>query len=104
MTNITDTKFFTNQDGNSLYERFNHTLKNAQYFDSLVGYFRTSGFYRLYKSLENVEKIRILVGLNIDEQTFDIIHQAEQTKLLRDMFELWKQIKNEGLEEYSKSS
>lgn len=81
MTNFTDTKFFTNQDGNSLYERFNHTLKNAQYFDSLVGYFRTSGFYRLYKSLENVEKIRILVGLNVDKQTFDMIHQAEQMKL-----------------------
>ena len=67
------TKFYTNEEGNTLYERFNQTLKNAQYFDSLVGYFRTSGFYRLYKSLDNVEKIRILIGLNIDKQTFDIV-------------------------------
>lgn len=75
------TKFYTNEEGNTLYERFNQTLKNAQYFDSLVGYFRTSGFYRLYKSLENVEKIRILVGLNIDKQTYDILQEAQQQKL-----------------------
>ena len=50
------TKFFTNEEGNTLYERFNQTLKNAQYFDSFVGYFRTSGFYRLYNALGNVEK------------------------------------------------
>lgn len=71
------TKFYTNEEGNTLYERFNQTLKNAQYFDSLVGYFRTSGFYRLYKSLEKVEKIRILVGLNIDRQTYDILQQTK---------------------------
>lgn len=76
-----NTKFYTNKDGVGLYERFNQTLKHAQYFDSLVGYFRTSGFYRLYKSLENVEKIRILVGLNVDRQTFDILHDIGQQKL-----------------------
>lgn len=104
MTNITDTKFFTNQDGNSLYERFNHTLKNAQYFDSLVGYFRTSGFYRLYKSLENVEKIRILVGLNIDKQTFDIIRQAEQTKLdFESQAHIKKLFKEEVAKEFEES-
>ena len=71
------TKFYTNEEGNTLYERFNQTLKHSQYFDSLVGYFRTSGFYRLYQSLENVEKIRILIGLNIDKQTYNIIQQAK---------------------------
>ena len=76
-----NTKFYTNKDGVGLYERFNQTLKHAQYFDSLVGYFRTSGFYRLYKSLENVENIRILVGLNVDRQTFDILHDIGQQKL-----------------------
>ncbi len=62
MISTTDTKFFTNELGSTLYDRFNHTLKSARFFDTLVGYFRTSGFYRLYKSLDNVEKIRILVG------------------------------------------
>jgi superfamily II DNA/RNA helicase len=81
MANRTDTKFFTNEDGNSLYERFNHTLRNAQYFDSLVGYFRTSGFYRLYKSFENIEKIRILIGLNVDKKTLDVLQEVGQQKL-----------------------
>lgn len=79
--NSTDTRFFTNSDGSNLYERFNHTLKNAQYFDALVGYFRTSGFHRLYKSFDKVEKIRILVGINVDRQVFDAIETIRQQKL-----------------------
>ncbi len=90
------TKFFTNEEGNSLYERFNRTLKNAQYFDSLVGYFRTSGFYRIYKSLENVEKIRILIGLNVDKQTFDLLQEIGQKKL---DFEAQANIKKQFQEE-----
>ena len=45
----TDTKFFTNDGRNSLLERFKQTLKHVDKFDVLVGYFRASGFYALYK-------------------------------------------------------
>jgi hypothetical protein len=73
-----DLTFFTNEAGRALSDRFNSILKtNTQYFDILVGYFRTSGFYNLYKAMENIEKIRILVGLNIDSNTIEIINQAE---------------------------
>ena len=92
------TKFYTNEEGNTLYERFNQTLKNAQYFDSLVGYFRTSGFYRLYKALDNVEKIRILIGLNIDKQTFDILEDVQ----LKLDFESQSNIRKQFQEEVSK--
>ena len=68
-----DLTFFTNEPGATLLERFNKTLKFVQFFDVLVGYFRTSGFYNLYEALEGVEKIRILVGLNIDQKTYEII-------------------------------
>lgn len=44
----------------------------------LVGYFRTSGFFKLYPALENVEKIRILVGLNVDRFTVKIIDRAKE--------------------------
>jgi len=72
----TDTKFFTNEPENTLYERFAAILKsNTQFFDVLVGYFRTSGFFRMWQSLENVEKVRILVGLNVDRYTVKIIDQ-----------------------------
>ncbi len=65
----TDLKFFTNEEGSSLLDRFKSTLRFAKDFDVLVGYFRSSGFLHLYKSLEGVEKIRILVGLNVDKYT-----------------------------------
>jgi len=64
----TDLTFFTNEPHATLRDRFNATLRSVQYFDVLVGYFRTSGFYELAESLEGVDKIRILVGLNVDKK------------------------------------
>lgn len=69
MANSTDLKFFTNSSEDSLYSRFVRILKNCDFFDCLVGYFRSSGFVRLYPSFEGVEKIRILVGMNLDKTT-----------------------------------
>ena len=81
--NNTDTKFFTNEPGMDLYGRFNAVLRsNTQFFDVLVGFFRSSGFFKLYQALEDVEKIRILVGLNVDRFTVKIIdHKQGQFKL-----------------------
>ena len=74
----TDLKFFTNEPERDLYSRFAAILKsNTQFFDVLVGYFRTSGFFKMYKSLEDVEKIRILVGLNVDKFTVKIIDHVK---------------------------
>lgn len=75
----TDTTFFTNEPGSTLLDRFKKTLKDVQYFDVLVGFFRTSGFHRLYGSLESIEKIRILVGLNVDRRTYEIIETARSS-------------------------
>lgn len=72
----TDLTFFTNEPGKTLLDRFRRTLKDTRYFDVLVGYFRTSGFHRLYQDLENIGKIRILVGLSVDRQAFDIIEAS----------------------------
>lgn len=74
-----DLKFFTNEPERDLYSRFATILKsNTQFFDVLVGYFRTSGFFKLYPALESVEKIRILVGLNVDRFTVKIIDRAKE--------------------------
>lgn len=73
----TDMKFFTNEPERDLYSRFSAILKsNTQFFDILVGYFRATGFFRLYEAMEGVEKIRVLVGLNVDRFTIKIIDQA----------------------------
>lgn len=74
----TDLKFFTNEPERDLYSRFSVILKsNTQFFDVLVGYFRTSGFFRLREALDGVEKIRILVGLNVDRFTVKLIDRVK---------------------------
>lgn len=73
-----ENRFFTNEPNASLLDRFKQTLKDVRFFDVLVGYFQTSGFYTLYEDFENIEKIRILVGLGIDKQAFEIIDDAAQ--------------------------
>lgn len=79
MVDQTDLTFFTNEDGHTLLSRFKSTLKDTQLFDVLVGYFRASGFYQLYEALEPVEKIRILVGLSVDEESYNVIRQNEES-------------------------
>ncbi|MBW2644213.1 MAG: helicase, partial [Deltaproteobacteria bacterium] len=76
----TDTTFFTNEPGSTLLDRFRKTLKDVQYFDILVGYFRTSGFHQLYEFFESIDKIRILVGLNIDRKAYAIIETARSQR------------------------
>ena len=74
----TDLKFFTNEPERDLYSRFSAILKsNTQFFDVLVGYFRTSGFFRLWEAMDGVEKIRILVGLNVDRFTVKLIDRVK---------------------------
>lgn len=76
--NYNDLTFFTNEEGHTLYDRFNKILNNnVQFFDILVGYFRSSGFYKMYESMEKVEKTRILVGLNLDKKSVELIHEAK---------------------------
>jgi len=75
----TDTTFFTNEPDATLLDRFKKTLQTTQCFDVLVGYFRTSGFHRLYDALDGIEKIRVLVGLNVDRATYEIIEATRSS-------------------------
>lgn len=81
MATHTDTKFFTNAENDSLYDRFLSSIKHARHFDILVGYFGASGFFRLYQALARVEKIRILVGLNADKKSLALIEEGRQGDL-----------------------
>ena len=75
---MSDNKFFTNEPGSSLLDRFNAILKDVQFFDVIVGYFRASGFYLMRDSMKDIDKIRILVGLNTDTKTYEILEEANQ--------------------------
>lgn len=62
------TKFFNNIES-TLMDKFHgiaSAMANFDIFHAVVGYFRSSGYFKLRKELENVTEIRILVGINID--------------------------------------
>jgi len=64
------TKFFTNQNNNSLLKKFEGVFTNIdsiRHFDALVGYFRASGYFKVRAFLDKIPKIRILVGINVDQ-------------------------------------
>lgn len=71
-----DLTFITNEDGNTLLDRFRTLVKGTAFFDCLVGYFYSSGFYALEGALENTEKIRILIGISTNKTTYDLIQAA----------------------------
>lgn len=74
---MSDTRFFTNEPGHTLLERFTQLVKGTDTFDCLVGYFYASGFASLADSLENTSKIRVLIGLSTDRTTYDLIQHSQ---------------------------
>lgn len=80
MTSHSDLTFITNEKNRNLLERFKILIKDTEFFDVLVGYFYTSGFHTLYKSLEGTKRIRILIGISTNKDTVDLIQQAQEEK------------------------
>lgn len=74
----TDLTFITNEKGQDLKSRFEALIKDTRFFDCLVGYFYTSGFFNIYRPLEKTERIRILIGISTDKTTFDLIDRSRQ--------------------------
>lgn len=92
MSKQNDLTFFTNEPNQTLLDRFKTTLADTKYFDVLVGFFRSSGFYQLYDSIEPVEKTRILVGLGVDNESIRAIDAYQSQKFLD--FESHKNVKD----------
>jgi superfamily II DNA/RNA helicase len=61
--------FFTNQGTNSLYKKFvgvfSH-MQNIEYFKSVIGYFRASGYFAIRKHFPADMKVKIIAGINVD--------------------------------------
>ena len=73
-------KFFNNIDS-PLIEKFRGIAENMHdfyTFQAVVGYFRSSGYFKLRKELKDVKKIQILVGINID----DIFRKHDKSLLM----------------------
>lgn len=102
---MTDSTFITNEGEDTLENRFKQLIPNTKFFDCLVGYFYPSGFFRIYKELEEVEKIRILIGIGTSQQTIDMLSKARafQTKLRDSSQEIKKELDNKIETEYAES-
>jgi superfamily II DNA/RNA helicase len=77
-----DLSFITNEKNQSLKERFKVLIKSTRFFDCLVGYFFSSGFHAIYKSLEDTDKIRVLIGIGTNRQTYDSMEKVNKNKQL----------------------
>ena len=68
-----NSKFFTNRNtSNSLFEKIKGIINgmvNLQNFNAVVGYFRSSGYFKIRNEIQKSGKlptIKILIGINID--------------------------------------
>ncbi len=86
------TKFFTNKDDNTLLNKLKGVFENLpiNYFDALVGYFRSSGYFKIREYLKDVQEIRILVGIDVDHLISDAARKGLEfnfnTDITRDEF------------------
>lgn len=63
------TKFFTNENGNSLLKKFKGAFEHIAdiyAFHAVVGYFRSSGYFSIREHLLKVPEVKVLVGINVD--------------------------------------
>lgn len=64
------TKFFTNNEENTVFQKFKGILENMKdvyAFHAVAGYFRSSGYFALQEYLKDIKDIKILVGINVDQ-------------------------------------
>ena len=62
--------FFTNRDGNTLMDEFEGILSNnpqVKNLDAIVGFLRASGYFSLRPFLDGINKVRILIGIDVDK-------------------------------------
>ena len=67
---ISNSHFFTNRGGNTLMQEFEGILANnpqVKNLDAVVGFLRASGYFTLRPFLDNVNKVRILIGIDVDK-------------------------------------
>ena len=92
------TKFFNNGLGHTLFDKLKGIATEMTTFDrflAVVGFFRSSGYFKLRKELGDVSEIKILVGINID----DIFRKHNKALLMLADAEKAKEIYHEGFKE-----
>lgn len=92
------TKFFNNRLGNTLFDKLKGIASGMATFDrflAVVGFFRSSGYFKLRKELGDISEIKILVGINID----DIFRKHNKALLMLADEDKAKEIYHNGFKE-----
>ena len=98
MRRIMSTKFFNNGLGNTLFDKLKGIASEMATFDrflAVVGFFRSSGYFKLRKELGDISEIKILVGINID----DIFRKHNKALLMLADEDKAKEIYHNGFKE-----
>lgn len=79
-TSIIHSNFFTNKNGNTLIKEFEGILQHNQYIknlDAVVGFLRASGYFSLRPFLDNINRVRILIGIDVDKYIAQAANQGK---------------------------
>ena len=79
-TSIIHSNFFTNKNGNTLMKEFEGILQHNQYIknlDAVVGFLRASGYFSLRPFLDNITRVRILIGIDVDKYIAQAANQGK---------------------------
>lgn len=79
-TSIIHSNFFTNKNGNTLMKEFEGILQHNQYIknlDAVVGFLRASGYFSLRPFLDNINRVRILIGIDVDKYIAQVANQGK---------------------------
>lgn len=77
--NQTHSHIFTNKEGNTLIREFEGVLSNnpsIKNLDAVVGFLRASGYFSLRPFLDNINKARVLIGINVDKYIAEAARQG----------------------------
>ena len=78
--NVVNSHIFTNKDGNTLMKEFEGVLQNnpqIRNLDAVVGFLRASGYFSLRPFLDNINKVRILIGIDVDKYIVQAYRQGK---------------------------
>lgn len=80
MDQIIHSHIFTNKNGNTLMREFEGILSNnplIKNLDAVVGFLRASGYFSLRPFLDNIDKVRVLIGINVDKYIAEAARQGK---------------------------
>ena len=80
MSHMNDLTFFTNEPGRKFIDRFKTLFNDTKELDVIVGYFYLSGLYQIHEELENVDKIRIIVGIQVGRDVWNLVEDINSQK------------------------